>query len=135
MNVVLDSNPSPTRTVNSRLYRHNRSFAEQRLDGLRQTRGFVHLESQPVTEAVPKRVAIATVLNVATSETVGILSPHACTYGFRGCSVVVPHDIVDGALLVRCLADHDCAGDVGTVTVVLRAEIEEQEVSALHHPR
>ena len=67
MNVVLYSDSSPTRTVNSRLYRHNRTFAQRRLDGLCQTRSFVHLQPQSVTEAVPKCVAIATVLNVATS--------------------------------------------------------------------
>src|ERR1700737_5524054 len=67
MNVVLYSDSSPTRTVNSRLYRHNRPFAQRRLDGLGQARSFVHLQPQSVTEAVPKCVAIATVLNVATS--------------------------------------------------------------------
>ena len=77
MNVVLYSDSSPTRTVNSRLYRHNRTFAERRLDGLGQTRSFVHLEPQPVTQAMPKCVAITTVLNVATGETVSILSFHA----------------------------------------------------------
>src|SRR3979411_2764909 len=71
MNVVLYTDSSPTRTVNSRLYRHNRAFAECRRDSLGQTRSFVHLQSQPVTEAVSKCVAITTVLNVATSETVG----------------------------------------------------------------
>ena len=77
MNVVLYTDSSPTRTVNSRLYRHNRTFAERRLDGLRQTRGFVHLESKPVTKAVPKCVAVATLLNVATGQTIGILPFHA----------------------------------------------------------
>ena len=81
MNIVLDANSSPTGTVNPRLDRHNRALAERSLNGLPQARGLVHLESQPVTETVPKCVAIATVLNVATSETVGILPLHAGTYG------------------------------------------------------
>src|SRR3982074_3111565 len=115
MNVVLYSDSSPTRTVNSRLYRHNRTFAERCLDGLRQTGGFVHLETEPVTEAVPKRVAVATVLNVGASETIGILSLHARAHGFGSHGVRVPDDFVNGALLVRRLPHHDCARDVGTV--------------------
>src|SRR3981189_1847735 len=101
MNVVLYTDSSPTRTVNSRLYRHNRTFAQRRLDGLRQTRSFVHLQSHAVTETVPKRVSIATVLNVASSETIGILAFHTCTYGFGSDCVGVLHDLVYGALLVR----------------------------------
>src|ERR1700674_2048828 len=133
MNVVLDSNSSPTRPVNSRLDRHNRTLAEGRLDGLRQTRSFVHLKSQPVTETVSKCVAVATVLNVATSETIGILAFHARTHGFGCQGVGVLDDRVDGALLLRCFADHDSARDVGAVPFVLRAEIQQQEVAALDH--
>src|SRR5712664_671880 len=126
MNVVLNTDSSPTRTVNSRLYRHNRTFTQRRLDGLRQPGSFVHLKSESVTEAVPKCVAITTVLNVATSETVGILALHTCTYGFGSDSVGVLHDLVDCALFVRCLPEHDRARDVGAVTFVLSAEIQQQ---------
>src|ERR1700716_2110934 len=135
MNVVLYTDSSPTRTVNSRLYRHNRTFAERRLDGLGQTRGFVHLESQPVTQTVPKCVAIATVFNVATSQTVGILPLHARAHRLGGDGVGVPHDLVDIALLARRLADHDSACNVRAVAAVLRAEIQKQKVAALDHSR
>src|SRR5688572_22298943 len=67
VNIVFDADSSPARTVNSRLYRHHRARSQRRFHALGQSRRFVNLESQPVTEAVPKRVAVATLLNVATS--------------------------------------------------------------------
>src|ERR1700693_2409309 len=97
MNIVLDANSAPPRTVNPRFDRHNSALAERGLDGLGQTGGFVNLESQSVTEAVPNCGAVATVLNVAPSETVGILPLHACTYGLGSDSVGVLHDIVNRA--------------------------------------
>src|SRR5450756_1473721 len=69
VDIVLDANPSPARTVDSRLDRHHRALTEQCLDGFRQPRRLVHLEPKPVTEAVSESVAIASILNVATSQT------------------------------------------------------------------
>src|SRR5665811_584587 len=80
VNVVLDADPSPTRTVDSRLDRHHRALSQQGLDGFRQPWRLVHLESQPMTEAVPESGAVPLVLNVATSQTVCILSLHCLLY-------------------------------------------------------
>src|ERR1700704_2310057 len=82
VNIVLEANSSPTRTVDSRLDRHHRALSQQGLDGFRQPWRFVHFQPQPVTEAMPEGVAVTTVLNVATSQTVGILPFHSCSHGF-----------------------------------------------------
>src|SRR4029079_13012043 len=106
MHIVLDADPTPARTVNPRLDSYHRARSKRGLDGLRQTGRFVHLEAQSVTQAVTECVSIATVLNVARSETIGILALHSRAYGFRRDGVGVAHDVVDRALLVRRLADH-----------------------------
>src|SRR5450759_2676971 len=135
VDIVFDANPSPARTVDSRLDRHHRALTEQGLDGFRQPRRLVHLESQSVTEAVSESVTIASILNVATSQTVGILSLHSRPYRFRGDGVGVPHNVVDLALLARGGSDHQGARDVGAVALVLSAEIEEEQITALDHAR
>src|ERR1700680_1668602 len=95
MNIVLDANSSPARTVDSRLDRHHRALAEQGLDGFRQPWRFVHLESAPVAEAGAEGAAVTTVLNVATSQAIGILSLHSRPHRSRGDGVGVSHDLVN----------------------------------------
>src|SRR6266699_685869 len=64
MDIVLDADSSPTRTVDARLDRHHGALSQQGLDGFRQPWRFVHFQPEPVTEAVSEGVAVTTVLNV-----------------------------------------------------------------------
>src|SRR6266550_7582811 len=133
MDIVLDADSSPTRTVDARLDRHHGALSQQGFDGFRQPRRFVHFQPQPVTEAVSEGVAVPTVLNVATSQTVGILPFHSRSHGFRGDSIGVSYDLVDLALLTRGGTDHKRPRDVGAVALVLRAEIQQQKIAPLDH--
>src|SRR6266550_3193327 len=109
VNIILDTNSAPARTVDAGLDRHHCALSEQGFDGFRQPWRFVYLESEAVTEAVPERVAIATVLNVASSQTVGFLPLHARAHRVRGDLVGVTHDLVNLALLRRRPAHYHCA--------------------------
>src|SRR5207247_7274402 len=87
MNVVLDADSSPTRTVDPRLDRYHRACPKRRLDRFRQAWRFVNLESQSMTQTVSEGVAITPFLDVATSQTIGILPLHSraqCARGNRG---------------------------------------------------
>jgi hypothetical protein len=83
MDVVLYTDSSPPRTVNSWLDRYHRAFPKERFDRLGKAGCLVNLEAQPVAQAMAKGIAVATVLNVAASQTIGILTLHAGAHGFR----------------------------------------------------
>jgi hypothetical protein len=99
MNIVLDAHATPTWPVDTGLDRHDGPRTERCFHGFREARSFVDLEAESVTETVSEGVAEATVLNVASSQTIGILPFHSCTHRFGRNGVRVLHDIVDRALV------------------------------------
>src|SRR3954462_745197 len=115
MDVVLYTDSSPPRTVNSWLYGHYGALPKEGLDGLCQTGGLVDLEPQSMPQAVPEGVAVAMVLNVAASQTIGILALHASADRLGGHRIGVLDDVVDGSLLARRAANHHRSRDIGAV--------------------
>src|SRR6202008_4779456 len=94
MHIVLDADSAPAGTVDAGLDRNNRAFTERRFDGLCQTRCFVDLEAQPVSETVAERVAVATVLDVAARQTIGFLSLHSRSHRLRRDYICVANDVI-----------------------------------------
>jgi hypothetical protein len=94
MDVVLYTDSSPPRTVNSWLDRHDRALPKERFDRLGEAGRLVDLEAQPVTEAVAECFAVAMVLNVAASQTIGILALHTGTHRSGRHRIGVLHDSV-----------------------------------------
>src|SRR3954465_12233734 len=135
MDVVLYTDSSPPRTVNSWLDGHYGALPKEGLDGLRQTGGLVDLEPQSMPQAVPEGLAVAMVLNVAASQTIGILTLHPRTHGPGSDGIGMLHDVIDLALLRSRPTEHDGSGDVRAVALVLRAEIHEQQIPPLDHAR
>src|SRR5690348_9137287 len=99
MHVVLDAYPAPTRTINPRLDGDHRSRRQSCCRGTRQPRCLVHLQPDPMTEAVPEQWAKTATLNVVTSERVGIPTRHSDAYGRRRHAVRLTDDIVHPTLL------------------------------------
>src|SRR5438132_11733320 len=98
MNVVLYSNPAPPRPVDAGLDRYNRAVSERRFHRFREPGCLVHLEAEPVSEAVSERFPIAAFLNVAPSERVGILTGHTRSDAAGGLGVRPPDYLVNLAL-------------------------------------
>ena len=123
VDVVLNADSAPAWFVYPWLDRYHRTFAKKRLDGFCQARCLVNFESKPVTQAVAERVAVAALLDEASSETVRILTFHPGPHRPGRDSVCLAHDVVDLALVAGRLPHHDRACDVGAVPFVLCAEI------------
>src|SRR6476646_3569909 len=124
MHIVLDADAAPAGTVDARLDRNYRAFTERCFDGFRQTRRFVDLEAQSVAEAVPERVAVTAVLDVAASKSIGFLPLHARSHRLRRDGVGVTDDVIDLPLLGGRASDHHRPSDVGAVAFVLRSDIQ-----------
>src|SRR3954465_14519341 len=129
MDVVLYTDSSPPRTVNSWLNGHYGALPKEGLDGLGQTGGLVDLEPQTMPKAVAECVAVAMVLNVAASQTIGILPLHPRAHGFRGYRIGVLNDAVERALLVGRFPNDYRSRHVRAITFVLRAKIDEQQIT------
>src|SRR3954467_8083757 len=55
--VVLDPHTSPAWAIDARFDRHHRTFGQRAIRSSREPRGFVHLETKPVTKAVAEQRA------------------------------------------------------------------------------
>src|SRR3954452_10327968 len=135
VHVVLDAHAAPTGTIDPWLDRHYRALAKRSFDGLRQARRLVHLQPETMAEAVAERVAITLVLDVAASESIGLLTLHSRAHGLGGYGVGVAHDIVDRALIGGCRSNDDCPRDVRAIALVLGAKVEEQQIATLDYTR
>src|SRR5512141_1762036 len=132
MDVVLYTDASPPRPVNSRLDRNHRSRHQLRLGCFRKTRGFMDLEADAVAKTVPKSFPVSLRVNVAPSERIGSHSGHSGPNGVRSNVVRIPDNLVDVALFGSRLPDDKCPRDVGAVSLVLGSKVEKQEIALLH---
>ena len=71
MDVVLYTDASPPRPVNTRLDRHHRALYQRGLSGTGKTGRLMHLQPQAETQAVSEQLPMPTALNVAPGERVG----------------------------------------------------------------
>src|SRR5512143_1485748 len=134
MDVVLYTDASPPRPVNSRLDRHHGSSHQLRLSCFRKTRGLVDLQAKAMAKTVPKSFPVSLRVNVAPSERIGSHSGHSGPNGVRSNVVRIPDNLVDVALFGSRLPDDKCPGDVGAVSLVLGSKVEKQKIALLHNP-
>src|SRR3954471_9719785 len=131
VDIVLDANPAPARTVNARLDGYDGTRPQDCLDGFRETRRFVDFQPEAVTETVTERLAVAALLYVAPSQSVGFLPLHPRAYRLGGDGIGVTHYVVNIALFRGRAAHHHRAGDIRAIAFVLGTKIEEQQISRL----
>ena len=130
--VVLDPHAAPPRPIDPRLDRHHRALGQRALGRARQPRSFVHLQAEPVAEAVAEQVPVAALLNVVARDGVGIPARHS------GSDARAPRSrwrLRTTSYTSRCssvgAADDERARHVGTVPARFRTEVEQQEVAVL----
>src|SRR5687768_15993005 len=105
--VIANSYVSPPRPIDPRLDRPRGILAEDTVGRLGQPRGFMHLQTQPMTEAVDEFIAITAPLNVVAGNGVGIPPLPYGPDGPRGDRVRASEHIVNLALLgARPTHDH-----------------------------
>src|SRR5687768_10641281 len=131
MDIVLYTDASPPRPVNTRLDRHHCARHQRRFRGACEAWGLMHLQSEPMPETVPESLPVPVPLNVAPSERVGSHSRHPRPHRVRGDVICVPYHRVDFALFRGRDTDDEGACHIRAVSMILRAEIDEEEVAAL----
>src|SRR5436305_2165320 len=94
VDIVFNANSAPAGFVDARLDRHDGARTKRCFGRLRETRCFVHLETEAVTQAVAKRIAIALVFDVTARQSIRLLALHAGPNRIRGNSVGMAHDLV-----------------------------------------
>jgi hypothetical protein len=72
--VILDANATPAGPINARLDRHDCAGRQQSFCSSCQSRGFVHLDPEPMSEPVTEFLTVPTALNVVARERIR-LSP------------------------------------------------------------
>src|SRR5258707_15538776 len=93
----------------------------------------MNLQTEPVTKAMAEARPMTKPLNVAPRERVGSHSRHPGLHGGGGDPVCFLHNIVDLLLFRRSGTNDEGPCDVGAIALILRAEIEQQKVSALDY--
>src|SRR5215217_7508523 len=131
MDVVLYTDASPPRPVNSRLDCNYGPGNQRCLGCAGKSRGFMHFQPQPMPQAVTESFPVPLSVNVASRERVGSHSAHSCPYRVRSNVVRVAHDLVYLSLLRRWRAEYECPRNIRAVTAVLRAEVEKKKVALL----
>ena len=136
VDVVLQPHPAPARKIDPRLDRHHRVQRQRRLGGGRQPRRLVHLEAEPVAQRVAERVAEAPGRDDLPRQRVALPAGHAGTEVLERAALGGPDQLVDRPLaLVRARPDDHGAGEIGAVSVHLRAEVKQQPLARPARPR
>src|SRR5687768_6019251 len=130
--VILDAHSAPSRPVDARLDGNDGVVWKRCFGRPRQPRRLMHLDADPVTEAMAERIAETAVFNVAPRDRVGIPSAHAGVNRAGGALVRLPNDRVDLTLLISRLSDDEGTRHIGAVATDDGAEVDQEKVPLLH---
>ena len=129
MDVILYTDASPPRLVNARLDSYNRSGHEGALRRTREPGGFVHFQAQSVAETVAEPFPMPATLNVAPSERVGSHAGHSRANRVRRNVIRIAHNSIYLPLLRTRNAYHESSREIRAITLVLRAKVDEKEIT------
>ncbi len=124
MHVVFDPHPAVPREVHARLDGDHRVGRQGIGVGLRESRRFVHLEPEPVTERMAERLAEPPRRDRIARQRVGIPPGHAGTHTGTRALLRFADQSVQHPLPLGCpRPHHHGARDVRTVAVHLSPEV------------
>ncbi len=93
----------------------------------------MNFQPQPVPQTVAESLPVPLGVNVASRERIGSHSGHSGLHGMRRDMVRIPNDLINLALLGRWRTNDESARHVGTISPVLRAEIEQEQIPLLDY--
>src|SRR5215203_4119445 len=94
MDVVLYTDASPPRPVNTWLDRHHRALCQRGLSGAGKTGCLMHFQTQAMAQAVAEELPVSAALNVAPGKRVGSHAGHPRPDRMRRDVIGVPYDLV-----------------------------------------
>lgn len=112
MNVVFNSNPTPFRNIHSRFDGNDRTNRKHLLRHTRQPGGLVHLQADPVPQAMPKLLTKATRVQHRPRERVTFSSAHTRMNAQPSDLVCVAHRIVGLALTTVGMRNYHRSGHI-----------------------
>jgi hypothetical protein len=129
--VILDPNAAPLRTIDARFNGDDRIGREFRGSSTCQPRSLVHFEADAMAERMPEIAAEAGGRYIIACNGIGIGTDHSRMYS-PGRTLVRNADyVVHRAHVVTRMTDDDRSRDVGAITAVLGAKVEQKKIVAL----
>src|SRR3954470_16974346 len=95
----------------------------------------MHLEPDPMAEAVAKQLSISCLVKVLSRDGIGIPPRHSGTNP-PGCPLIGDaDDVIYRPVFVTCPSYHHRARDVRAISSDLRPEVHQQKIAGLDGPR
>ena len=95
----------------------------------------MHFQADPVSKRVPELLRQTDLLQVIPGDRVCLTAAHPSP-DLETCLLLRhPDRVVHNPLFAARTSNDNGSGDVGTIALVLSAEIEEEEIAALDHAR
>ncbi|CDN46126.1 hypothetical protein BN871_KT_00020 [Paenibacillus sp. P22] len=131
VDVILDADSADLRNVNAWLDGEEQARLHERLVLSMHGRLLMHVDPHAMAGAMRKVEAVSVPFDHAARSPVHLCERPSRLHGGQGAAVGLEHRIVDAMLRVRTFSDQERAGNIGAVSILVDAHVDQKQVVLL----